>query len=108
MYQWSSVHHQKTISLTGALIIEESAQQKGREITLEGKVNAAWITRATLDLLKAKADVAGTQMTLTYYGRVFTVLFRRDRDPIDAKLIVDFANPQATDYYSFKLYLLEI
>ena len=44
----------------------KSAQQKGREITLEGKINAAWIKRATLDLLKAKADVAGTQMTLTY------------------------------------------
>lgn len=107
-YQWTGVHHQKTISLTGALIVEESAQQKGREITLEGKINSAWITRATLDLLKAKADVAGTQMTLTYYGRAFTVLYRRDRNPIDAKLIVDFANPQADDYYSVKLYLLEI
>ncbi len=107
-YKWSAVHHQKTISLNGALIVEESAQQKGREITLEGKLDAAWITKATLDLLRAKTETAGLVMTLGYFGTNYNVIFRRDVKPIDARLIVDYANPDPTDYYSFKLYLMEV
>ena len=73
-----SVGQVQTPTLTGALIIEESAQAAGRPITLASG-NGAWVTRATalaLIELAATPRPDGTPMTLTWGdGRTFDCVF---------------------------------
>jgi len=108
-YTWSPVKNKKQISLAGKLIIQEAAQLKGREITLQGGTEASWVTRSTVDDLKAKADVADNQMTLVYHGRSFTVAFNREGGkPVESRLIQRKADPQSDDFYSLTLKLMEV
>ena len=108
-YTWSPVKNKSDISLAGKLIIQEAAQLKGREITLQGGTEASWVTRAIVDALKAKADTADNQMTLSYHGRNFTVAFNRaNGNPIDSRLIQRKADPQSDDFYSLTLKLMEV
>ncbi|MFP5300122.1 hypothetical protein R2R70_02755 [Cobetia sp. SIMBA_158] len=75
-----SVGQVQTPTLTGALIIEESAQAAGRPITLASG-NGAWVTRATalaLTELAATPRPDGTPMTLIWGdGQTFDCVFDR-------------------------------
>jgi hypothetical protein len=108
-YQWSPVQQTVDVALNGSLIVQESAQQGGRPITLAGDSQSAWVTKATLELLRAKAEQAGLEMTLDYHGTTYQVIFRRDRvAPIDARQVVGFANPQSDDYYMLTIRLMAL
>lgn len=71
-------------TLTGALLVEETAQTKGRFITLESG-NGSWVTRATasqLATLAATPLAANTTLPLVWGdGRTFDVVFDRTRGP---------------------------
>lgn len=78
------VGEELTVSITGAVIVQASAQQTGRPITLQGERASGstpgygLITRATLDALHALAAVPGAEYTITLAdGREFDVMFRR-------------------------------
>ncbi len=107
-YSWSPVVQSLDYSLTGAPVIQEAAKTAGREITLVGDNESAWVLKSVLDQLLAKANTANLVMTLTYYGTSFNVMFRRNTSPIDAQQIVPFANPQDDDYYSLTLRFIEV
>ena len=109
-YDWSNVTQDVKKTLTGALIIQESTQPKGRPITLSGGVDHAWITKATLDLIKAKIDTVDLTMTLTINGTPYSVQFVRagNTSPMQAKSIQDLSNPDATDLYSVTLNFMEV
>jgi hypothetical protein len=73
-----------TPTLTGALLVEEAQQTKGRQITLESN-GAAWTTRSTVEAL---ATLVATPLalgaTLAFEwadGRTFDVVFDRSRGP---------------------------
>jgi hypothetical protein len=76
-FKWSPVATAVAVTLGGALIVEKSTQLAGRPITLGGISNAAFLTSAQLDELRAAEIAQGdTPMTLTLHdGRAFTVLF---------------------------------
>lgn len=101
-------------SLTGALIVHESAKLAGRPITLQSGSDFAWVTRETVDALRALEEVAGAaNMTLsipTYPTgtRDFTVRFRRDQAPIEAAQLKHRTPPAPTDYYSLVLRLMQV
>ena len=108
-YTWSPIRSKKDITLTGAIIKQEGKLQAGREITLQGGTEASWVTRAVVDSLKVKADVANNSMTLIYNGRNFSVAFNRDSgNPIQSRLVQRTADPQAGDFYSLTIKLMEI
>jgi len=98
----------RTVTLGGALLIEESVQLAGRPITL-GSLDerSGWITKAQLDALHALASTPGASHALTLPdGRSFTVAFRRPA--FEAQPIVGYRAPGSTDVYAVRIHLLEI
>lgn len=109
-YGWSPVVQNIKKSLTGALIIQEASQAKGRLITLRGTVDSAWITKTTADLIKAKVDTADLIMSLNFHGTIYQVMFSRsgNRSPFETKEIYELADPDDDHIYSFTLKLMEV
>lgn len=73
----------ESVTITGALVIQASAQQAGRRMTLVGgsEGNSYWgcITRTEVEALRALAAVPGAVYTVTLPdGRSFDAVFRRD------------------------------
>jgi hypothetical protein len=101
-------------SLSGALIVQESAKLAGRPITLQSGSNYAWATRETVEALQALEAVAnGPNMTLSVptheaANRTFTVRFRRDTGAIEAAQIKLILPPAPTDWYSLTLRLMQV
>jgi hypothetical protein len=73
-----------TPTLTGALLVEEVAQTKGRPITLASN-GAAWVQRSVVEQLQALAATPlPDDTTLPFVwddGRTFDVVFDRSRGP---------------------------
>lgn len=107
-YDWSPVEQTINKSLTGALIIQEAAQLKGRPITLVGGNDYAWVTKATLESLRLLTQTAAENLTLNYHGTDYNVRFMRDSSPVQGRQVADFANPQSDDRYSVTIRLIEV
>ncbi|MCU7839783.1 MAG: hypothetical protein KZQ94_10455 [Candidatus Thiodiazotropha sp. (ex Troendleina suluensis)] len=108
-HTWSSVGQTKTVTLTGALIIEEAAQLAGQPITLVGGQRACLVTKATVESLQALADQAGLQMSLDYNGTVMAVMFNRENgEAAEARLFRRIADPQPTDLFYITIRLMRI
>ena len=94
-FNWSPVGQNTEFSLTGALLVQEGVKQKGREITLSGLDNMAWITRETAAVLMSMRNTPGLIMTLQfldYYNvanvlHSFNVIFRQSEGALDLKPI---------------------
>ncbi|MBS3953620.1 MAG: hypothetical protein KGZ88_11790 [Methylomicrobium sp.] len=100
-FDWTPVQQSETYTLTGALVLESGVKQAGRTITLSG-TDSGWADRALIKSLYAKlTDTPPLTLTL-HDSRVFTVAFNQQR-PIEAKPIVDFNDPDDTDYYTLTL-----
>ncbi|MDI3326780.1 hypothetical protein QKW35_20580 [Pontibacterium granulatum] len=106
-FGWTPVRQNQDVSLSGALIVEEAAQQKGRPITLTGN-DEVWATRATIEALYALAQQPATPMALTLHDRTFSVLFRHGEGALEAQPVVAHSNPDASTYYTLTLRLIEI
>jgi len=78
----------------------------GRPITLQGGNDYAWCSKSTLELLRAKQEQPGLIMNLTHLGVAHSVLFIQPG--IEAKPVIDFSNPETTDYYSVTLKFIEL
>lgn len=113
-YQPWAVSQVQEFSLTGALIIHESARLAGRPITLQSGSDFGWITRAVADQLRTLSETApGPLMTLSLPAypsgtRTFSVRFRRDQPCIEAAPIKHKTPPAPTDYYSLVLRLMVV
>lgn len=107
---WHPVEQAIQRTLTGALIVSAATRIKGRPITLQPQTeNEAWMTRATLDALRALGAVAGKVMTLTLRGVAYSVMFRHHEGPaIEATPIVHFADITADDWYLVTLRFTEV
>lgn len=106
-FAWSPVSRESEYSLTGALIVQESAKLAGRPITLEARDEAqgyVWLTRSTILALKALADTPGWTGTLTLEdGRSFSVAFRADG--LEAAPVIHRAPADGADPYTLVLRL---
>lgn len=95
---WGVVEQVVEYSLTGALLIQEGVKQKGRAITLTGKDNMAWITRAQGTTLLAMRNSPGLVMKLEFLDKnppytalfTFNVMFRHNEGAIELSNIKDF------------------
>jgi hypothetical protein len=108
-YTWQQVEQSAEYALTGALVVESAAKQAGRPITLQGADDRAWISRATLDQLRAWASTPGQQLTLTLRGTARTVVFRHQDTAIDnVDQIMFYSDPQAGTWYRCTLRFMEV
>lgn len=103
-------------TLTGAILVHTAIKQAGRPITLVGEEDHSWVTRATVDALKAYADVAPDPETgdgvyqLTLRGTTRDVVFRHhDGEPMKSSIILYKGKaPVSSDWYQIKLKFMEV
>lgn len=114
-FQWLPTAQQVDVASDGALIVEESAQQAGRPITLQGRFDGregfALITRATVVALRALAATPrDTPMLLTLAdGRTFNVLFRHtDGVAVEAQAMHHVVPHDDADLYAITIRLMQV
>lgn len=106
-------------SLTGALIVQESARQAGRPITLQtSRDGAAYVAPVTLDVLRmlqaseSQPRTAGLQLVLPAHNggeRTFSVIWRRTEGAALEAEPIRFAVPALDgDYFSITLRLMTV
>ena len=92
-----------TTSIRGAQIVQASAQQAGRRVTLQGRLegNAGFgvVTRGEIEQLRALAAVPAAIYPLTLGdGRMFTCMFRRSDGPaVEAESLRHIVPPEPGD-----------
>lgn len=108
-YRWTPVVQTREYSLTGALVVEEGIRQAGRPVTLTTPEGGGWISRTTVEALRATLDDEAT-LTLTLHdGRAISVRWRHDDIPIEAEPILPgLADPDATALYRITLRFIEV
>ncbi len=107
-FTWSPVAQEVRWGTTGTLMVHVGTRQAGRPITLGAAQKDVWMTRSSVDALRAWAALPGQQFALDFNGRAFTVVFDQDGPAIDAEPVVDFSNPEGTDYYHVKFKFIEV
>ncbi|MBB6589917.1 hypothetical protein LBW62_03400 [Ralstonia solanacearum] len=108
-HAWTPAVAAVSYLLTGALLVESAARQKGRPITLVGAADMAWVRRASVNRLYAWAADPGRQFELTLTdGRAFNVAFRHHETAIEAEPVMGFPARRDTDFYRLTLRLMEI
>lgn len=112
-HAWSPAVATTSYLITGALLIQSATRQAGRPITLVGAPDMAWVTRATVEQLRAWAafpvsNTAGRFLLTFVDGRVFTVAFRHSETAIEAEPVLGIPARADTDFYRLTLRFLEI
>ena len=95
------------------MLIQSATRQAGRPITLVGAPDMAWVTRATVELLRAWAaipvGITTGRFALTLKdGPSFTVAFRHTETAIEAEPVLGIPARADTDFYRLTLRFLEI
>lgn len=108
-HTWSPVEQRVERSISGALLIDSGLRIVGRPLTLEGSESAAWMPLATVSQLRAWAAVPDKTLNLNLRGSLFAVALRHhDAPAIDVKPVIDYAAPDAQDWFWGTLKLMEI
>lgn len=108
-HAWTPAVASVSYLLTGALLVETAARQKGRPITLVGPSDMGWVSRALVNQLHGWAAVPDARFELTLAdGRLFTVAFRHHESAIEAEPVMGFAARSDADLYRLTLRLMEI
>lgn len=107
---WHPVEQTVQRTVTGAVVVSTASRLKGRGITLTPQGdNSAWMSRATLDVLRNWGAVPGAVLTLTLRGINYSVIFRHHDSPaIDATPIVHYQDVDTADWYSITLKFMEV
>jgi len=113
-FSWAPVQQTIETTLTGALVIQESTQLRGRPITLQGKDDMGWIQRSVGEQLLQLRDTAGCTMVLSYEKYVdsaytgnvlfqYDVMFRHyEPPPLELENVLRFDNFEQTAWYKVR------
>lgn len=112
-HAWTPAVASTSYLITGALLIQSAIRQAGRPITLVGAADMAWVTRATVEQLRAWAAIPVGSTTGRFAltladGRSFTVAFRHAETPIESEPVLGFPARADTDFYRLTLKFLEL
>lgn len=112
-HSWSAAVASSSYLITGALLIQSATRQAGRPVTLVGAADMAWVTRSTVEQLRAWAAIAVSnnagRLRLTFAdGRSFTVAFRHAETAIEAEPVLGIPARANTDFYRLTIRFLEI
>lgn len=97
-YAWTGIEAAVDMTVGGAPIVWER-EVSGQPLDLVGGDDWGWITRTTLESLKALAAVARSTYTLSFEGTDYTVRFRHEEGALEATPIIPRPNHDGTDYY---------
>jgi hypothetical protein len=101
-FEWAPVEQVVTPTLSGALLVEETAKPVGRPLTLSGHCS-----RAKVQEIKVLEAQVAQLMTLTLLDGVSrTVVWRRPG--VVAMPLVEMADPEGGDPYALTLNLTEV
>ena len=101
-FEWAPVEQVVTPTLSGALLVEETAKPEGQPLTLSGHCS-----RAKVQELKVLEAQVAQLMTLTLLdGVARTVVWRRPG--VVAMPLVEMADPEGGDPYALTLNLTEV
>ncbi|MBU2967057.1 hypothetical protein Q4508_12595 [Amphritea sp. 2_MG-2023] len=98
-FAWSAVRQSAEVALTGALIVEEAAQQAGRPITLTG----GWATRTLVEQLYALVQLPGQSYSLQINDQTYNVMFLHTDNAMTAEPVLAVTDPAPTDSYYLTL-----
>ena len=112
-HTWSPVVSSVSYLITGALLVQSATRQAGRDITLVGAADMAWVTRSVVNLLRDWAalpldSVTGRFELTLMDGRVFTVAFRHADGALEAEPVTGFPARSDFDFYRITLKLMQI
>ena len=110
---WSPVVSSVSYLITGALLVQSATRQAGRDITLVGAADMAWVTRSVVNVLRDWAalpldSVTGRFELTLMDGRVFTVAFRHADGAMEAEPVTGFPARNDSDFYRITLKLMQI
>ncbi len=107
-FSWQAVEQRTEFSITGALIMEAAAKQAGRPVTLAGSQTRGWVTRTTLQTLKAWAALPAQAFTLVVNGGSLAVAFDQARGAVEAEPLFALVGVDANDDYIPTLRFIEV
>ncbi|WP_339331727.1 hypothetical protein [Aeromonas caviae] len=101
-FDWAPVEQVVTPTLSGALLVEETARPEGRPLTLVGHCS-----RATVLALKELEALVAQTLTLTLLDGVDRAVIWR-RPGVVATPFIEMADPEAGEMYALTLNLTEV
>lgn len=112
-HSWSPAVSSVSYLLNGALLVQSALRLAGRPITLVGAVDMAWVTRSTVNALRAWAAIplsasAGRFSLVLADARTFTVAFRHADTAVESEPVTGFPARAPSDYYRVTVRLMEI
>lgn len=106
---WYPVEQTAQRTISGALVVQAKERLMGRPITLQPVDDSSgWIKRDVLDTLRAWAAVPGRQMTLTFNGTSYTVIFRHQDGAIEATHVLFSNDVDDQDWFLVTLRFIQI
>lgn len=112
-HEWSSVVSSTKYALDGTMIVEQSVRRAGKPYTFQAPSDMGWLTRRTVNLLKAERDKLGAKFWLDYrtdgtVKRIKVIFDTTKDDAITAKPVKEFISPSLDDPFIVTLKFLEI
>ena len=111
-HEWSSLVSSTKYALDGTMIVEQSIRKAGRPYTMQAPSDMGFLTRSTVNALKAERDKLGATFWLDYRadGQVkrVKVMFDTTGEAINAKPVKEFISPSLDDLFTVTLKFLEI
>ena len=112
-HEWSSLVSSTKYALDGTMIVEQSIRQAGRPYTMQAPSDMGFLTRSTVNALKAERDKLGATFWLDYRAdgvvkRVKVIFDTTGDDAVTATPAKEFISPSLDDLFSVTLKFLEI
>lgn len=111
-HEWSSVVSNTKYALDGTMIVEQSVRQAGKPYTMQAPSDMGFLTRSTVNALKAERDKLGATFWLDYRAdgdvKRVKVMFDTTGDAITARPVKDFISPSLDDLFIVTLRFLEM
>ena len=112
-HEWSSLVSSTKYALDGTMIIEQSIRKAGRPYTMQAPSDMGFLTRSTVNALKAERDKLGATYWLDYRAdgqvkRVKVIFDTTGDDAITASPAKEFISPSLDDLFKVTLKFLEM
>ena len=112
-HEWSSLVSSTKYALDGTMIVEQSMRQAGKPYTMQAPSDMGFLTRSTVNALKAERDKLGATFWLDYRAdgavkRIKVIFDTTGDDAVTAKPLKDFISPSLDDLFIVTLKFLEI
>ena len=111
-HNWSPVVATTDYTLSGSLVVQQGVRLAGKPITLQSQEDLGWLTRATVNALRAECAKPNMFFRLDYIAddsiQRVKVMFDHAKNPIEATPLKGFISPRADDFFLVTLRFIEV